>query len=245
MKTTSGVKIALFLLLPAAAVQAAPPAAPVEYKALVDAGSWPAVIKAYGLARPGKEIKIYFYDTPELALYRRGLVLRARTGKKRGDSTVKMRPAPEVVPASVSSDRGFKCEYDSAPGGAVYSCSLTAKLENRKIAAAAAGGAAAGKLFSGPQRSWAGVADWEKVRALGPVKSSSWEAAGQGIKKLSFERWDMPGGPSFFEVSFRAPGRAEADEGIKALRSELERLGVKLAEEQSSKTYAAMAFFLK
>ncbi|MDO8806250.1 MAG: hypothetical protein Q7R35_17680 [Elusimicrobiota bacterium] len=238
-------KVLISLLLPVAAFAAGAPAAPVEYKALVDVGSWPAVMKAYGPGLPVKEIEIYFYDTPGLALYQRGLVLRARTGKKRGDSTVKMRPAPPALPPGVSAARGFKCEYDSGPAASVYSCSLTSRQENGKIAAAAAGGAKAGKLFSGPQKAWAGGVDWDKLRALGPVKSSSWEAASPGLKTLSFERWDLPGGPSFLEVSFRAPGRAEAEEGIKTLHAELQRLGVKLAEGQSSKTRAAMDFFSK
>src|SRR5664279_2590412 len=52
----------------------------------------------------------YFYDTPQLELLSRGLILRLRTGTD-GDLTVKLRPAADkkFSGSSVAGDR-FKCE---------------------------------------------------------------------------------------------------------------------------------------
>jgi hypothetical protein len=220
-------------------------AAVTEYKVLAEAGSWARVVKAYGLGLPDRRRDIYFYDTPELALYQRGLVLRARADSgKNGDTTVKLRPAPGVIPAAVASDEGFKCEYDRTQKGAVYACSLTNKEPNAEIAAVAAGTEKPEKIFSGLQAAWAGNDAWAGLKTLGPIKSSSWEAQCPVLETLSFERWDLPGGLSFFEISFRTTAeQADTEAKIKAFHQELERRGIRLAADQSSKTYAAMSVF--
>ena len=89
------------------------------------------------------------------------------------------------------------------------------------------------QLFTGAQRGWAGEI-WDGLEPLGPIKSSSWEAAHPVLQTLSFERWDLPGGPSFYEISFRAESGGDA--GLSLLLGELARLGIKPAAEQSSKT---------
>ncbi len=221
------------------------PAFTTEYKVLADASSWAAALKSYGLGPDEKEREIYFYDTPSLALYKRGLVLRSRAGKKKADSTVKMRPAPSYIPAAVSSDGGFKCEYDRTPLNSVYSCSLTGDEPVGDAAAVASGTAKPKKLFNGLQESWAGDV-WTGLVSLGPVRSYSWEVSHPVFGTLAFERWDLAGGPSFFEISFRVNAGADGTEAkIQALHRELAVRGIKLAGDQSSKTAAAMSFFSK
>jgi hypothetical protein len=232
------------LFLPRAAVCAPPPA--TEYKVLADQASVPEIKKTFGLAGRGKVLQVYFYDTAGLDLYGRGRVLRARAGAKNGDITVKMRPAPAVIPPEVLAAPNFKCEFDRTAGASVYACSLSREKTAAQIAAAARGGLKLEKLFKRKQEAWLGDLDWRNLLVLGPVKSESWQANRPGLGELAFESWTLPGGPSFFEISFRATGAPEAaEEKIKAFHKELERLGVKLAADQSSKTYAAMAFFAK
>ncbi|HBA59235.1 MAG TPA: hypothetical protein DCZ92_00135 [Elusimicrobia bacterium] len=211
-----------------------------EYKLLLAPASWRAAAAAYKLNAPDKERDIYFYDTQDLALYARGLVLRARAGKKKGDTTVKFRPPQGPVPADVSAQDGFKCENDATLSGATKSCSLTAPREPADIAAVAAGDRKPRHLFTGTQRAWAGEI-WEGLRPLGPIKSFSWEVPHPALDALAFERWDLPGGPSYYEVSFRASSGGEA--GLSLLLKELAQLGIKPAARQSSKTLAAMEFF--
>ena len=69
---------------------------------------------------------VYFFDTPDLALQRAGVVVRARRIQGRGDdSVVKLRP---VVPTSCrprcGSSPNFGVEVDAMPGGFVCSASM-------------------------------------------------------------------------------------------------------------------------
>jgi hypothetical protein len=229
----------LWLLLPAA-----PAAAGIktEYKVLIEPSSWAAAAAAYGLAGPDKERNIYFFDTPNLDLYAQGLVLRARAGKKKADITVKYRPPAGAIPAQVSARPGFKCENDASATGSVYSCSLSESAEPAAVAAAAAGANPRG-LYSAEQRLWAGERPWEALKALGPIRSTSWETAHPALGELSFERWDLPGGPSFLEASFRADEDGGA--GLASLVSEFRARGIAPAAAQMQKTRAAMTFFAR
>src|SRR5262249_39584350 len=65
--------------------------------------------------------QVYFFDTPDLALYKNGLVARARRVQKKGDdSVIKLRP---VVPAELSgalrASENFFAEVAALPGGDV------------------------------------------------------------------------------------------------------------------------------
>ena len=62
-----------------------------------------------------------FFDTPDLALDKAGVVVRARRIQGRvGDSVIKLRPLdPEQVGKDVRRLSGFGVEVDAIPGGFV------------------------------------------------------------------------------------------------------------------------------
>ena len=74
----------------------------VELKLTVPEQSQRSAVMGLGLDPLQAEIRqVYFLETPELALDKAGLVVRARRSQKKGDdSVVKLRP---VVPSELSS----------------------------------------------------------------------------------------------------------------------------------------------
>ena len=96
---------------------------------------------------------IYFYDTPRLALFDAGIMLRARLVKgDDDDSTVKFRP---VEAAKISEEwkqlKGFKLEADCVGDRVVCSASLTAIQKRDEIDEVAKGERPIAKLFSKAQ----------------------------------------------------------------------------------------------
>ena len=96
---------------------------------------------------------VYFFDTPDLDLFKAGVVLRARLVKgDADDSTVKFRP---VEPASIPKDwqrwKGFKLEADWVGDRGVRSASLTSLQQRDEIDEVKKGKRAIGKLFSSDQ----------------------------------------------------------------------------------------------
>ena len=75
----------------------------VELKLTVPEENQRSTVRALGLDPLQAEIRqVFFLDTPELALDRLGLVVRARRSQKKGDdSVVKLRP---VVPSELPKD---------------------------------------------------------------------------------------------------------------------------------------------
>ncbi len=97
---------------------------------------------------------MYFFDTPDLALNRSGLVVRARRVQGRGnDSVVKLRPVvPDSLPADLRDSANFGVEVDAMPGGYVCSGSMKHAMGTTEVREAVAGGLPLSKLFSKEQR---------------------------------------------------------------------------------------------
>jgi hypothetical protein len=96
---------------------------------------------------------IYFYDTPDLDLFKAGAILRARLLKgDADDSTVKFSP---VEAASIPRDwqrlKGFKLDVDWVGDHMICSASLTVRQQRGEIDEVAKGSRAIGKLFSNDQ----------------------------------------------------------------------------------------------
>jgi len=62
--------------------------------------------------------QVYFFDAPDLALDRNGVVVRARRSQGTLDDTVvKLRPVvPDDLPAGLRTDSNFVVEVDAMPG---------------------------------------------------------------------------------------------------------------------------------
>src|SRR5688500_20309208 len=91
----------------------------VELKLTVPAAQQRAAIRSLGLDPLDAQVRqVVFFDTPDLALDRAGVVVRARRIQGRpGDSVIKLRPLdPDTVGDRVRRLDGFGSEVDAIPG---------------------------------------------------------------------------------------------------------------------------------
>ena len=127
----------------------------IEIKITIPDAQVEPALSRYGLTVDNDEERyIYFFDTPDLDLFKAGMIARARriVGDAH-DSTVKFRP---VVPGEVSERwrafEGFKLEADASETGVVKSASLTMPVEKGLIKRVVAGTAGIAKLFTMSRR---------------------------------------------------------------------------------------------
>lgn len=199
----------------------------------------------------GKIRQVYFFDTPELALNERGLVVRARRVQQRGDdSVVKLRPVvPNELPAEVRLSPNFGVEVDAMPGG-IYVCSGSMKhaMGPTAVKDAVAGRQPLKKLFSKEQRALyashapAGL-ELDDLSILGPILVLKVKFAPEGYRgKLVAELWLYPDNSMLLELSTKcAP--AEAFQVAVEMRTFLTQHGIDLSGEQETKTKKALEFF--
>ena len=85
--------------------------------------------------------QVYFFDTPDLALNRHGVVARARRVRDRADdSVVKLRPiVPDELPSKLREASSMVVEIDATPEGYVCAASLRGKVGPTDVRACAAG----------------------------------------------------------------------------------------------------------
>src|SRR5215213_3519041 len=98
----------------------------VELKLTIPEAAQRSSVLALGMDPLAAQVRlIYFFDTPDLALERAGVVVRARRTRQGDDSVVKLRPVvPSELPAGVRNAELCKVEVDAAPGGHVCSASF-------------------------------------------------------------------------------------------------------------------------
>jgi hypothetical protein len=188
----------------------------VEFKLTVLPAKEPRVQALLRNARvsPARR-KVYFYDTPELALFKRDLVLRARvTDGDEDDSTVKLRPLPQGKISRWKKQDGVKIELDVVGKKQVPSAKLEGKPERGRIEDVEEGAIALSKLFSEAQEAVikrkANGAKLNHLAVLGPVNARKWDLPAIYFPhKLAVEEWSLPDGSRFFELSFKVdPGEA-------------------------------------
>ena len=95
-----------------------------------------------------------FFDTPDLALDKSGVVVRARRIQGRsGDSVIKLRPLdPEQVSKDVRRLSGFGVEVDAIPGGFVCSGRLKCDADSDATRQVLLGERPLRKLYTKEQR---------------------------------------------------------------------------------------------
>jgi len=194
--------------------------------------------------------KVYFYDTPQLALFANDLVLRARvTDGDEDDSTVKLRPLPlPDIPARWSATDRVRIELDVVGQKQVPSAKLDGEPARGEIEQVEHGALKLGKLFTKAQEalvagelpSGTSLSD---LAVLGPVDARKWDLPPETFPhKLSVEEWSLPDGTHFIELSFKvAPDQADSAE--QTFHALLDRLKIGHNGDPEPKTPRVLKFF--
>ena len=223
----------------------------VELKLTVPEASHRSAIAALGLDPLDAQIRqVFFFDTPDLALDRAGIVVRARRmQRKGGDSVVKLRPVvPDRLAPDLRRTPRFFVEVDAMPGGFVCSASLKGEILPETVRAAVGGERPLRKLFSKGQRAFFadhapdGVA-LDDLSVLGPIFVLKLKSApGERGRRLVTEMWLYPDGSRILELSTKC-ATDEAFQVAAEARAMLVARGVDLSGEQHTKTRKALEFF--
>jgi hypothetical protein len=194
--------------------------------------------------------QVFFFDTPELALDKQGVVVRARRIQGKGaDSAVKLRPVvPADVPDELRKSASFRVEVDALPGGFVCSAALKGALRQTDVTRAVGGEIPLQKLFSKEQRAFfadhvqdgIGLND---LSILGPIFVLKLRFTPEGLdRRLVAELWLYPDGSRILELSTRCE-TTEAFQVAAELRSFLGSRGIDVSGEQETKTRKALDYF--
>lgn len=223
----------------------------VELKLTVPASAYRVGARALEIDPIAAQIRqVYFFDTPDLALDRSGVVVRARRIQGRdADSTVKLRPVvPDDLPADVRRSPQLTVELDAMPGGYVCSASMRHRVPPDAVLPAVTGRQPLHGLFSKEQRRFLAAhapqgLEIDDLAVLGPilVLKQRLEPAGFS-RRLVVELWTYPDGARVVELSTKcAPGEAVAV--ALETRRFLTSKGVPLGGDQQTKTRTALEFF--
>ena len=194
--------------------------------------------------------QVFFFDTPDLALNRSGVVVRARrVQRKGGDSVVKLRPVvPAELPKKVRSADGFTTEVDAMPGAFVCSGTMKRPVDNADVRHVATGARPLKGLYSKAQRGFLAEHGPEGIELddlvmLGPILVLKLKFEPTDFaRRMVAELWSYPDGSRVLELSTKcAP--AEAFETAAEARAFLAQRGVDLSAEQETKTAKALEFF--
>jgi hypothetical protein len=194
--------------------------------------------------------QVFFFDTPDLALDRAGVVVRARrTQDSPDDTVVKLRPVvPGELPSELRDHRDFVVEVDAMPGSYVCSGSFKGRTKAGGVSDAVDGRRPLRELFSKRQRSFfadhapPGI-ELGDLSALGPVNALKLKVSPPGLgRRLAVELWFYPDGARILELSTKcAPD--QWFEAATESRNFLAGLGVELSGDQTTKTRTALEYF--
>ena len=224
----------------------------VELKLTVPDSERRATVTGLGMdPLEGQIRQVFFFDTPDLALNKAGVVVRARRVQGRGDDTVvKLRPiVPDQLPPSVRKAKTMVVEVDAMPGGYVCSASFKGALgPGDAVKRVAAGDRAIRKLYSKEQRAFyashapegLGLDD---LTVLGPINVLKLKFTPKGFnRRMVAELWLYPDGERILELSTKcAP--SEGFQVAAEARAFLADKGVDLYGEQQTKTKTALDYF--
>src|SRR5512133_157748 len=194
--------------------------------------------------------QVYFFDAPDLALNKNGLVLRARRVQRKGDdSVVKLRPVvPSELPGDLRASPSFGVEVDALPGGFVCSGTLKRALGTKDVRRAVLGERPVRKLFSKEQRALyaehapEGVAI-DDLSILGPVFVLKLRfSPANYARKLVAELWLYPDNSMILELSTKCLP-SEAFQVAAETKAFLAEHGIDLSGEQETKTKKALEYF--
>jgi len=223
----------------------------VELKVTVPEGSYRSTALALGIDPLDAQLRqVVFFDTPDLALNKAGLVVRARRSQGGPDDTVvKLRPVvPENLPPQLRKLPEFGIEVDALPGGFVCSASYKAQLTRNLVRETTLGNRPIRKLFSPGQRAFykryaPDGLELDALEVLGPINVLKIKYTPKDApRRLVVELWLYPDGSRILELSTKCRPD-EAFQVAAETKAYLSGHGVDLAGEQSTKTATALNFF--
>jgi hypothetical protein len=225
----------------------------VEFKLTVPEVDQRSTVVALGMDPLDAEIRqVFFFDTPDLALNKRGVVVRARRVQRKGDdSVIKLRPVvPHELSAKLRGSPNFVVEVDAMPGGHVCSASLKASLGSADVKRVVHGERPKRRLFTKEQRKFFAAnapdgLELDDLEVLGPIfvlklkfKPSDFD------RKMVAELWNYPDNSRILELSTKCAPRDAVQVAVES-RAFLRDRGVDLSGEQHTKTKTALDFFTK
>ena len=193
---------------------------------------------------------VHFFDTPDLALNKAGVVVRARRVQGRvDDSVIKLRPVePEELPDKIRQSPSMVVELDAMPGGYVCSASMKARLGTDDVRRAVKGERPIRKLFTKEQRQFYAAhapdgLEIDDLTLLGPIFVLKLRYTPKELgRKMVAEMWLYPDGARILELSTKcAP--SEMFQVATEARAYLAGRGVDLSGKQQTKTAKALGFF--
>jgi hypothetical protein len=225
----------------------------VELKLTIPENAQNQVLGALGVDPLDARMRqVFFFDTPDLTLSKKGVVVRARRIQDAGaDTTVKLRPVvPDELPKSLRKDPAFTIEVDAMPNGFVCSGSLKGVATNDAVRAAADGRLKMRKLFAPGQRDLFdryapdGLA-LDDLAILGPINVLKLKMIPKAFgRKVAVELWSYPDGSRILELSTKcAP--SEGFQVAAEVRARLAANDLDLSGDHQTKTQAALRYFSK
>ncbi|WP_261557610.1 CYTH domain-containing protein [Frankia tisae] len=223
----------------------------VELKFVVPTSAHQRAFEVFKIASAApRRQRVYYLDTPDRLLHRRGVVVRVRSTRGRpDDSVVKLRP---VVPANVAprlrQSKQLVVEVDAMPGSYVCSAALRTRLGSDDVQRAMARRSPLHALFSKQQARLLathlpGPGHIDDLAVLGPIEASRHRFTPAGFNRvLQAEEWTFPDGSRLLELSTRATPQAAARTAAR-LSTILRRHGLDLTGPQRTKTRATLDFF--
>jgi hypothetical protein len=223
----------------------------VELKLTVPESAHSSTARALGMDPLDAEIRqVYFFDTPDLALNERGVVVRARRVQRKGDDTVvKLRPVvPHELPPDLRKSPSLGVEVDAMPGGFVCSASMKGALAKPDVRKVAEGKRQLSKIFSKEQRGFFAThapdgLGLDDLVLLGPImvlklKFRPVELA----QKVVAELWLYPDNSRILELSTKCLPADALQVSVDAKQYLISK-GVDLTGDQQTKTKTALDYF--
>jgi hypothetical protein len=224
----------------------------VELKMTVDLKAQRSAVAALGFDPLEAQIRlVHFFDTPDLALEKAGVVVRARRVQGKGDDTVvKLRPVvPDEIPKKLRLSEDFVIEVDATESGYVCSGSLKG-VAAKPIRETTLTGGPVRKIFTKEQRALFaehapdGI-EMDALAHLGPIFVLKLKGMPEDFpRKLVAELWLFPDGDRILELSTKCAPH-EAFQVAAESRGWLAGHGIVPASNQQTKTRKALSFFSK
>ena len=234
-------------------LQIIPASDSIELKVTVSESNVRSTVAALQMDPLNAQIRqVFFFDTPDLALDRAGVVVRARRIQgKGGDSVVKLRPVvPQELPEELRASPAFVVEVDAMPGGFVCSGTLKNRVDPQQIREAVNGRFPVRKLFTQQQRALVAEHGPEGITlddlsVLGPIFVLKLPSFPEGLKqRLVAEMWLYPDGSRILELSTKCLP-SEIVTVLGESRRFLDERGIDRSGDQQAKTKRALTFFSK